>query len=330
MRKVISEIACACCICGWSVAGSWFHAGAQAADYPQRPIRYIVPSAASGGPDALARIFATELTRQFGHQVVVDNRPGASGTIGMDLIARAAPDGYTIGHGNIQTLAIARSILPKLPYDIERDLAPVIQHSYTPNMLGIAPALTANSVTELIDLAKRQPGKLVFASTGNGSSVHISGELFKLMTQTQILHVPYKASAAAIVDLIAGRVHLMFDNISAISPHVKAGRVKGLAVTSAKRVPAFPDMPTVAEAGVPGFEVVAWSGVIVPRGVPQPIVIKLNQAFSAALAIPSVRERIWLLGVEPFGGTPEQFRQHIAKETAKWADVVKRANIKAD
>jgi len=301
------------------------------ADYPLRPIRYIVPSAAGGGPDALARIFAAELSAQFGQQVVVDNRPGASGIIGTELVVRAAPDGYTIGHGNILTLAIGRSVLPKLPYDIDRDLMPVIQHSYTPNLLGVAPTLPVSSVTELIEHAKRNPGKLIFASTGNGSSVHVSGELFKLMTGTQIMHVPFKASALAISDLIAGRVHLMFDNISAISPHVKAGRVKGLAVTSAKRVPAFPDLPTVAEAGVPGFEVVAWSGVVVPRGVAQPVVLRLNQAINAALKLPSVRERIALLGVEPLGGgTPEQFREHIRRETAKWADVVKRAGIKPD
>jgi tripartite-type tricarboxylate transporter receptor subunit TctC len=301
------------------------------ADYPLRPIRYIVPSAAGGGPDALARIFAAELSTRFGQQVVVDNRPGASGIIGTELIVRAAPDGYTIGHGNILTLAIGRSVLPKLPYDIDRDLTPVIQHSYTPNLLGVAPSLPVSSVAELIEHAKRNPGKLIFASTGNGSSVHVSGELFKLMTGTQIMHVPFKASALAISDLIAGRVHLMFDNISAISPHVKAGRVKGLAVTSAKRVPAFPDLPTVAEAGVPGFEVVAWSGVVVPRGVAQPIVLRLNQAINAALEIPSVRERIAMLGVEPLGGgTAEQFREHIRRETAKWADVVKRAGIKPD
>ena len=302
-----------------------------AADYPLRPIRYVVPSAAGGGPDALARIFAAELSKQFGQQVVVDNRPGGSGTIGTEMIVRAAPDGHTIGHGNILTLAIGRSVLAKLPYDIERDLVPVIQHSFTPNLLAVAPTLPVRSVMELIEHAKKNPDKLIFASTGSGSSVHVSGELFKLMTGTQILHVPFKSSAAAITDLIAGRVHLMFDNISAISPHVKAGRVKGLAVTSAKRVPAFPDLPTVAEAGVPGFEVVAWSGVVMPRGVTATIVDKLNTAFNSALALPSVRERIALLGVEPLGGgTPAQFRDHIRRETAKWADVVKRAGVRPD
>ena len=312
-----------------ALSGAVFAAGA--ADYPTRPIRYIVPGAAAGGPDALVRIFASELSKQFGQQIVVDNRPGGSGTIGTEMIVRAAPDGYTIGHGNILTMAIARSVLPKLPYNLDRDLTPVIQHSFTPNLLAVSPSLPAGSVLELAEHAKRNPGKLIFASTGSGSSVHVSGELFKLMTGTQMLHVPYKSSSAAITDLIAGRVHLIFDNISAISPHVKAGRLKGLAVTSAHRVAAFPDLPTVGEAGVTGFEVVAWSGLIVPAGTPKPIVNRLNIAVNQALGLSSVREKMSLLGVEPvLGGTPEQFAELIRRETAKWANVVKRAGVKAD
>jgi len=304
---------------------------AAGADYPTRPIRYIVPSAAGGGPDALVRIFASELTRHFNQQVVVDNRAGGSGTIGTELIVRAVPDGHTIGHGNILTMAIGRSVLPKLPYDLDRDLAPVIQHSFTPNMLAVAPSLPVGSVLELVDHARKNPGKLIFASTGSGSSVHVSGELFKLLTNTQILHVPFKSSAAAITDLIAGRVHLMFDNSSAISPHVKAGRLKGLAVTSGKRIAAFPDLPTVAEAGVPGFEVVAWSGIVVPAAVPKTIIARLNAVINQSLTTAPVRERMALLGVEPvLGGTPEQFAEHIRRETAKYADVVKRAGVKAD
>jgi tripartite-type tricarboxylate transporter receptor subunit TctC len=303
---------------------------AAAADYPERPLRYVIPSAAGGGPDTAARVVMAELGRQLGQQVVVENRPGGSGTIGTEVIVRATPDGYTIGHGNILTLGISRSVLPKLPYDLDKDLRPVVQMYATPNLLAVTPSLPVNSVQGLIDHAKKNPGELFYASTGNGSSIHVSGELFKLMTGTQMVHVPFKSAALAITDLTAGRVQLMFDNINSIGPHVKAGRLRGLGVTTLERVPAFAELPTVAESGVPGFEVTAWAGVIVPARVPQAIVARLNREINKTLAAPAVRERLVAQGLTVHGGTAEQFGAHIRKEAAKWAEVVKRAGVKVD
>jgi tripartite-type tricarboxylate transporter receptor subunit TctC len=300
------------------------------AAYPERPLRYVLPSAAGGGPDVAARIIMTELGRNLGQQVIVDNRPGGSGTIGTDLIARATPDGYTIGHGNINTLGINRSVLPKLPYNIDRDLQPVVHMYGTPNLLAVTLSLPVKSVADLVEHARRNPDKLLFASTGNGSSIHVGMELFKLMTGTRMVHVPFKAATVAIADLTAGRVHLMADNINSIGPHVKAARLRGLAVTSARRVPAFSDLPTVAEAGVPGFDVSAWAGVIVPSGVPRPIVERLNAEVNRVLTAPAVADKLPELGLQVVGGTPEQFAAHIRKEAVRWADVVKRSGAKVD
>ncbi len=300
------------------------------AAYPDRPLRYILGSAAGGGPDVASRVVMAELSRQTGQQVIVDNRPGASGVLGMELIARATPDGYTMGHGNINTMAINRSVLGKLPYDPDRDLQAVVLMYNSPNLLAVTLTLPVKSVQELIDYAKKNPDKLAFASTGNGSSVHVGMELFKLMTGTQMVHVPYKAAMVAITDLSAGRVQLMADNIQSIGPHVKTGRLRGLAVTSGRRVPAFSDLPTVAEAGVPGFDVSAWAGAVVPAGVPKPVIAQLNAEINKALATAVVREKFPEMGLEIVGGTPELYAAHIKSEAAKWADVVKRSGAKID
>jgi tripartite-type tricarboxylate transporter receptor subunit TctC len=305
-------------------------AGSGSAAWPERPLRYIIPSAPGGGPDVAARIIMAELGRQVGQQVIVDNRPGGSGTIGTDLIARATPDGYNLGHGNILTMALGRSVLPKLPYDIDRDFQPVVHMYGTPNLLAVTLSLPVDSVQALIAHAKQHPNQLLFASTGSGSSIHVGMELFKLMTGTQMVHVPYKAASVAIIDLNAGRVHLMADNINSIGPHVKAGRLRGLAVTSGRRVPAFAELPTIAEAGVPGFEVTAWAGVIYPARVPKAIVTRLNGLINKVLASPGVSDKLPELGLQIVGGTPERFGAHIRSETARWADVVKRAGIKVD
>ncbi|MDB5811049.1 MAG: hypothetical protein JWN94_3171 [Betaproteobacteria bacterium] len=305
--------------------------GAQAvAAYPDRPLRYILGSAAGGGPDVAARVVMAELSRQTGQQVIVDNRPGASGILGTELIVRSTPDGYTMGHGNINTMAINPSVMPNIPYDHQRDLRGVVLMYNSPNLLAVTLALPIKSVQELIDFAKRNPDKLIFASTGNGSSVHIGMELFKLMTDTRMVHVPYKAATVAITDLTAGRVQLMADNIQSIGSHVKAGRLRGLAVTSGRRVPAFSDLPTIAEAGVPGFDVSAWAGVIVPAGVPRHLISALNAAINKALKAAVVQEKFPDFGLEIVGGTPEQYTAHIKSETAKWADVVKRSGAKLD
>ena len=312
------------------LAGMTVAAPMVSAAWPERPLRYVMGSAAGGGPDIAARIVMAQLGRQLGQQIVVENRPGASGTIGTELIAKATPDGYTIGHGNIQTMAITRSVLARLPYNIDRDLQPVVHMYGTPNLLAVTLSLPAHSVKDLIAHAKANPDQLSFASTGSGSSIHVGMELFKLMTGTKMLHVPYKAAVTAITDLTAGRVQLMADNINSIGPHVKANRVRGLAVTSAKRVPAFSELPTIAEAGVPGFDVAAWAGVIVPAGVPKAVVMRLNAEVNKALAAPGVADKLPVLGLQIAGGTPEQFAAHIRKEAARWADVVKRSGAKAE
>ena len=301
-----------------------------AAQYPERPVRFIVPSAAGGAADINARLLAVELSRQMGQQIVVDNRPGAAGSIGMELIARAVPDGYTIGYGTSAALAINRSLLGRLPYDPEKDLRMVALMGYQPNLLAVAPSLPVRSVNELIAHAKSNPGKLSYGSSGSGTPPHLGMEMFKFMTGTQMVHVPYKAAQQAIAELIAGQVQLLFDNFGSIVPHVKAGRVRGLGVTSKKRSSAFPELPTLDEAGVPGFELTAWGGVVVPAGVPRTTVARLNAEINRALASPSLREKVSMFGYEVAGGTPEQFDMFVKREAAKWADVIKRVGAKVD
>jgi tripartite-type tricarboxylate transporter receptor subunit TctC len=306
-------------------------AGAQSpANFPDKPLRLVVPQAAGSATDNLARLLSPDLAKRLGQPIVVDNRPGGALTVGIDAVAKAAPDGYTIGLGPVGALAITRHMVAKLPYDIERDLQPVALVGITYMMLAVSPTLPARSVAELIDYAKKNPGRLFNASSSNGSPGHVSGELFKVMTGTQIEHVPYKGGAAAIADLIAGNVQLMFESTNSMAPHVKAGRVRALAVSGAKRSAAFPDLPTIAEAGVPGYEVNSWSGVIAPAGLPRPILDKLNAAVNAAIEGPELKERLAQLGSESGGGTPEQFAEVIRRDSAKWAEVIRRTGAKID
>jgi tripartite-type tricarboxylate transporter receptor subunit TctC len=309
------------------IAGGALHA--RAAEFPARPIRFIVPSAPGGTPDIISRVLAVELSKQVGQQVVVDNRPGANGGIGMTIIAKAAPDGYTIGYAPVSALAI-NPILAKLPYDSDKDLQMVTQLVFGMHLLTVTPSLPVKSVQELIDYAKANPDKLSYGSAGSGSSQHLSMELLKLMTSTQLVHVPFKAIQQATTELIGGRVHVLFDNLASMVPHVRAGRVRGLGVTSLKRSPAVPDLPTISEAGVPGFEVTTWSGVITPAGVPKAVIAKLNAEINKALASTLMKENIAALGYELVGGTPEQFSEHVKKEVAKWADVIRRTGAKVD
>ncbi len=299
------------------------------AEYPERPIRLIISSAAGGSPDVVTRILATELVKQMGQPIIIDNRPGGAQTIGTDLVVHANPDGYTIGYANVVTLAINKSLLPKQPYDPDKDLVIVGQFLSTYNLLCVTNSLPVKSVKELIAHAKQNPGKLLNASGGNGTTGHLGGELFKIMTGTQIVHVPYKGSPQGITDLIAGQVHLMFDNLTSISPHVRAGRVRGIGVSSLKRSPIFPDIPTVAET-VPGYETNAWGGIVVPVGTPKAIVMKLNAEINKALQSPTLKERYASIEAEPVGGTPEQFAAFVKKETVKWAEVVKKSGAKLD
>jgi len=305
-------------------------AGSVDAAYPERPIRLVISSAAGGSPDVVTRILAAELMKQMGQQIVIDNRPGGAQTIGTEMVVRAAPDGYTIGYANVVTLAINKSLLPKQPYDPDRDLALIGHFLSTYNLLCVTPSLPVKSVKELIDYAKLNPGKLLNASGGNGTTGHLGGELFKIMTGTQITHVPYKGSPQGIQDLMAGQVQLMFDNLTSISPHVKSGKVRGIGVSSLKRSPVFPDIPTISEAGVPGYETNAWGGLVAPMATPRPIIEKLNAEMNKALQSQTLRERYAQIDAEPVGGTPEQFAAYVKKETIKWADVVKKSGAKLD
>ena len=289
-----------------------------------------MPQAAGSATDNVARVVAPEMAKQLGQPVVVDNRPGGALTIGIGAVAKSAPDGYTIGMGPVGALAITRHMVQQLPYDIERDLQPVALISTGYMLLAASPKAPFTTVRELIAYAKAHPGKLSNASSSNGSPGHVSGELFKYMTGTDIVHVPYKGGAPAIADLIAGNVELMFESTNSIAPHVRAGRVRALAVTGAQRAHSLPDVPTMIEAGVPGYEVTAWSGVIASAGLPRPVLERLNAAVNAAIRDPATHARLAEMGSEGGGGTPEEFAALIRRDSAKWAEVVRRSGARID
>jgi tripartite-type tricarboxylate transporter receptor subunit TctC len=301
-----------------------------AAQYPDRAVRYIVPQAAGSASDTSARIVAFELTRILGQQVVVDNRPGGGLTIGIDMVVRAAPDGYTIGYGNIGGLAINRSILPQVPYDVLKDVQPIAQTNTGNQLLAVTNLLPIKSVRELIDYAKVNPGKLLNASSGNGTPGHLAGELFKQMAGVNITHVPYKGGAQAMTDMMSGQVQLIFESMSSISPHHRAGRLRGLAVTGLKRSPNFPDLPTIAESGVPSYDVTVWAGLITPVGVPKAIIARLNDAVNKAMVAPGLKEKYAANGVDPGGGTVEEFGDLIKREVEKYAMIAKTLKAKVD
>src|SRR5947208_810818 len=299
-----------------------------AAQYPDRPIRLVVPQAPGSATDTIARILGAELGKKLRQQIVGDNRPGGALTIGLDLTAKAEADGYTICMGPIGALAITRHMVSKLPYDIERDFQPIALVTRGHLLLAVSPTTPFTSVLELIDYAKKNPGKLLNASSSNGSPGHVGGELFKYLSGTEIVHVPYRGGAAAINDLIAGRVQLMFESLNSIAPHARSGTVRALAVTGEHRSPGLPELPTVAEAGVPGYAAPTWSGVIGPAGIPRPILDKLNAAINRAINTPAFQERFAAIGDEPAGGTPEEFAEMIAKDSAKWREVVQRSGAR--
>ncbi len=297
------------------------------AEYPDRPIRLIVPQAAGSATDNLARLLAAVLGPELGQTVIIEDRPGGALTIGLDLVAKSAPDGYTLGMGPIGALAITRHMVKKLPYDIERDFQPIANVTVGQMLLAVSPQLPVHSVKELIEYAKAHPGKLTNASSSNGSPGHVGAELFKYMSDTNIVHVPYRGGALAIQDLMAGRVDVMFESLQSIAPFAQAGKVHALAVTADHRSPAFPDLPTVAEAGVPGYVAATWSGVIAPAGVPRAIVGKLNATINKAMKSQAFLTKFENTGDEPGGGTPEEFMALIKADSAKWGELIKRAGI---
>jgi tripartite-type tricarboxylate transporter receptor subunit TctC len=304
--------------------------GRARAAWPDRPIRLVVPSAAGGAPDIICRLLGGELAKALGQAVVIDNRPGASGNIGMQEVVRAAPDGLTLGYGNVGTLSINLSLFERLPYQPYTQLAPVALLGSVQNALVVRNALPATSVRELIALAKSQPGKLSMGSAGNGTTGHLGGELFKSMSGTFIVHVPYRGSPQAINDLIGGQVDLMFDNLSSIGPHIRQGRVRALAVSGPRRSPAFPELPTVAEAGLPGYAMSAWGGIVVPAGTPAPIVARLNTEINAIMTAPALAERWAALSFEPVSGPPARLFELAQREQPMWADVIRRSGAKVD
>ena len=306
-------------------------AGASQAAYPARPVRWVVAAAAGGGADASARIIAPELSRFLGQQVVIDNRPGASGAIGINAIAKATPDGYTFGAGSISNIAMSGASGKALSYNVETELQAVVQTHFQPNVLVVALSLPVKSVSELIEFAKKSAAAPLYASSGNGSSLHFAGELFRTMSGAPLRHVPYNSVPIALNDLIGGRVPIIFDNLSSSAPHVKGGRVRGLAVTGLQRSPTLPELPTVAESGVPGYEITIWSGIIIAAGVSKPVVERLNKRFNEVLEIPLVKERLTTnLGLQLVGGSAEQFARLIRSEGQKWKAVADKVGIRAD
>jgi tripartite-type tricarboxylate transporter receptor subunit TctC len=305
--------------------------------WPSKPVRIVVPFAAGGTTDILARALAPELQKAFGQPFVIDNKPGAGGNNGAAEVAKAAPDGYTLLMGTVGTHAINAALYPKMPFDHVKDFQPVTLVAGVPNVLVLNPASAqrygVNSVADLAKAAKANPGRMNMASSGNGTSIHLAGELFKTMTGTFMVHFPYRGSGPALIDLIGGNMDLMFDNLPSSMPQIKAGKLKALAVTSAQRSPALPDVPTIAEAGGPalkGYEASSWFGLLAPAGTPMDIVNRVQQETAKALASPGLKERLAAQGAIPSGNSPAEFAKLIADESAKWAKVVKASGAKVD
>ncbi|MBM3355628.1 MAG: tripartite tricarboxylate transporter substrate binding protein [Betaproteobacteria bacterium] len=300
------------------------------APYPSRPIRIVVPFAPGGTTDVLARLVAQRLSDGLGQQVLVDNRPGASGNIGTDLVAKAAPDGHTIVMSFDGTIAINPNTFRKLPFDPQRDLAPVVNVAQVPLLVVVHPGVAAQSLAEFVALAKASPGKLHYSSAGHGSTGHLTGELLKARAGIDVVHVNYKGGGQAVQDLLGGQIQMLVTALPTVEGHLKAGKLRALAFSSARRVPGLPETPTMEEAGLAGLVVMSWYGLLAPAGTPAEVVRRLNAEVNRLLAEPAVRERLATLGAESTGGTPEQFAQAIRADTARWAQVVKTAGISID
>jgi len=304
-------------------------AASAAQNYPNRPIRFIVPFPPGGGNDIVGRIVAQKLSESLGVSVVVDNRGGAGGTIGTDVTAKASPDGHTMLINNV-SLAVNATLIEKLPYDTLRDLAPVSLLGRQPNVLVVHPSVAASSVSELLALARAKPGQITYGSGGVGTASHLATELLKLMTRTEMVHVPYKGLGPALTDLMGGRLQLIISTLASALPQVKSGKLKPLAVTTAQRSSFFPELPTMGEAGVAGYEFSTWYGLLVPARTPAPVVGRLNSETVKALNSPALKQQFAAQGLEPASSTPSEFGAYLKSETAKWAKVIRAANIKSD
>jgi len=298
--------------------------------FPEKPIRFVVGFTPGGPSDILARALGQKLGERWSQQVVIENRPGAGGNVAAEAVAKSAPDGYTWLLGNNSILATNQSLYRSLGYDPVKDFAPVSLVAVQPNILVVNPQLPVKSVTELVAYARRYPGKLNYASSGSGAAAHLAGELFKTMTGVDLVHVAYKGAQPALTDLIAGQVQVMFATSASAIPFIHAGKLRALAVTTARRSASVPDLPTVSEAGVPGFEAITWHGVVVPAATPRPLVERLNRDIVGALAQPDLRERLAALGAEVRAGTPREFADYIASEIPKWSKVVRDSGARIE
>jgi len=304
--------------------------GAMAQNYPNKPIRLVVPYAPGGSAGTLARLVGDKVSASLGQPVVIDHRPGGGTIIGNEMVAKAAPDGYTLVLGTVTSHAMITSLSPNVPFDPEKDFAPISLIASLPFVLVTHPSVPAKNVSELVSLGKSRPQQLSFGSAGNGTSNHLAGELFKVRTGVGLVHIPYKGSAPALADLLGGQISMMFDLTATALPQIAAGKVRALAITSPKRSPVAPDLPTMAEAGVPGVEVVSWFGILAPAGTPAPVVTTLNREIVKAMQSQDVQAAMVKLGAEPLTSTPQEFAAYITSERAKWADVVRKAGIKPE
>jgi len=302
----------------------------QAAEYPARPVRFVLGFPPGGASDTMARVVSTRLSENLGQPVVVDNRPGAGGNIAAEIVARSAPDGYTLLLGNNAILAVNVNLYSKIAFDPVKDFAPVVLVASQPNILVVHPSVPANSVKDLIALARAKPGQLNYASPGVGTTGHLAAELFKRMAGVEMVIVPFKGGGPAVVAVLTGECQFIFATSLSVQPHVKSGKVKALAVTTAKRSASFPELPTVAEAGVPGFDAIAWHGVVVPARTPQKVIARLNGDINKVLQMPDMRERLTTLGAEIIGGEPKQLTDYMRVEIPRWAKVIKDSGARAD
>ena len=313
-----------------ALAAAMIAPGAFAQTYPNKPVRMIVGFPPGGGTDVVARVISQKLSEWYGQTVVVENRAGATGTIGADVLAKSTPDGYTLMMGHANSHAIAPNLMAKLPYDPIKDFAPVSYVGYVPNVLSLHPSVPAKNMKELVTLLKNNPGKYTYASSGNGSSQHLSGEMFKLLTGTSILHVPYKGSGDAIKDLLAGTVSMNFDTMPPVLEHIKAGKLRGLGISTPKRLAQLPEVPTFAEEGLTGFEILNWYGVMAPAATPREIVSKLATDINKSMREPDVKARLEQVGTQLRELSPEEFGAFMRSELSKYAKLVKDANIRLE
>ena len=307
-------------------ASGWAHAQ----NFPTKPIRFVAPFPPGGSTDFLARIVALKMSESLGQQVVVENRGGAGGTIGVELAAHSPPDGYTIVMGHVGTFGVNPTLYPKLPYDAIKSFAPITLLAMVPNAMVVHPSLPARSVRDFLVLARAKPKEMLYGSGGNGSAAHLAAAYFELLAKIQLIHVPYKGTGPALIDLVAGQTSMMITGMPAVMPHVRSGRLRILAVGNAKRLTSMPEVPTIAESGVPGYDATQWYGVLAPAGTPRDIVMKLNAEMKKALARTDVREQLAADGTVPVGNTPEEFGAHIKAEIARWAPVVKATGARPE